>query len=154
MEEGASRIRRRICIRKRAWPGLESVCAAPAEAERAPGEDAAAEEKEEDAGAAGAAGRRRKTAQPAEERAAGSPGPVPTTLGRGPEEDPEPAPPPAQPAAGSTDQVRRVRVGGSSYHGAAIGRLDRSLLFSVWPLSAAAAAALPLSDGRGTPAAP
>ncbi|XP_005401439.1 PREDICTED: helicase POLQ-like isoform X1 [Chinchilla lanigera] len=51
MEEGASRIRRRVCVRKRTRPGLASACTAPAEAE------------EEDAGAGG---RRRKTAQPAE----------------------------------------------------------------------------------------
>ncbi|XP_023568812.1 helicase POLQ-like isoform X8 [Octodon degus] len=59
MEEGASRIRRRVSVHKRTRPGSASACAAPAEAERAPGE--AEEEEEEGAGA-----RRRKTAQPAE----------------------------------------------------------------------------------------
>ncbi|XP_004872391.1 helicase POLQ-like isoform X1 [Heterocephalus glaber] len=58
MEEGASRIRRRVSVRKRTWPGLASVCTAPAEPEAE-----VQEEEEEDA--AGAGGRRRKTAQPA-----------------------------------------------------------------------------------------
>lgn len=83
MDEGSSRIRRRVSVRKRNRPSLEILFAAPTADELKPGDDEKEEEEEE----MGAGSPRRKTGgvQPVEvqpHQIAQVPGPMPHLAGR------------------------------------------------------------------------
>ncbi|EPQ02166.1 Helicase POLQ [Myotis brandtii] len=66
MDEGSSRIRRRVSVRKRNRPSLEILLAAPTADELKPGDDEKAEEEEEEEMGAGSPRRKTVGVQPVE----------------------------------------------------------------------------------------